>query len=335
MQETQEAQKTDQQEDSLDSLDFQVTDDNICRKTGIDLSLPSPRTPNDVNVIVGYTDEVCGGMDGGSKEKTINLQDGVTKGGILPHVLHEGLEYDHRNDHRTSRSDKHVLKQQDQQLQQQNQKIENWEQTATEKMRKQQQEKLKREDQGKQGDTKDTEDTPKSKNKPSKQKRDAEKRRQNRQQEKNCEQEKGVGEEPCNKFVMVDDNQGLDIPPLQIQYMTPHNSDKKDKMQQGGKENPTSVLDEYAVINSEDELGGDNQSLDEYEDNDETSEALIRAFSPNNDHSLDIEIQQVTKNQCLSPRSFQQNRFHFTKQDANTVTAGRPNTRLFSSKSSQ
>ena len=95
------------------------------------------------------------------------------------------------------------------------------------------------------------------------------------------------------------------------------------------------ILDEYSVVNSEDEIDGDNQSLEDPDDNDETIEALIRAFSPHNDQTLDNEIQQVTKSQCLSQRGFQQDKFHFKKQDANTVTAGRPNTRLFSSRSSQ
>ena len=116
--------------------------------------------------------------------------------------------------------------------------------------------------------------------------------------------------------------------------MTPHNPNKtKNKKQE--KKDLEHVVDDYAVINSEDEIGGDSQSLEEDEDNDETSEALIRAFSPYKDHSLEDETKQVTKTQSLSPRSFQQNRFHFTKQDANTVTAGRPNTKLFSSRSSQ
>ncbi|XP_015057525.1 uncharacterized protein LOC107003747 [Solanum pennellii] len=84
--------------------------------------------------------------------------------------------------------------------------------------------------------------------------------------------------------------------------------------------------DGYAVLNSEDEMVGDDHSLDECYDNDYTSEALIRSFSPYKDQTIEREIQQVTKNQSLSPRSFQQDRFHFTKQDANTVTAGRPNT---------
>ncbi|TMW92690.1 hypothetical protein EJD97_012684, partial [Solanum chilense] len=179
------------------------------------------------------------------------------------------------------------------------------------------------------------ESTPKSKNKPSKQKRDAAKKRQSKRQDKDMEQEHEVREELCNKIVMVDDNQGLNILPLQVQYMTPHTSDPPDKMQQKFRLNTEHILDEYNVINSEDELVEENQPLEESDDNDETSEALIRAFSPHNDQTLEDEIQQVTKNQFLSPMGLQHDRFHFRKQDANTVTSGRPNTRLFSSKSTQ
>ena len=108
-----------------------------------------------------------------------------------------------------------------------------------------------------------------------------------------------------------------------------------DKKQQNSKVNPEPIVDEYAVINSEDELGGDNQFIEDQEDTDETSEALIRAFSPSNDQTLENEIQQVTNRQGLSPRSFHQDKFHLYKQDASNVTAGRPNTRLFLSRSSQ
>ncbi len=94
---------------------------------------------------------------------------------------------------------------------------------------------------------------------------------------------------------MVDDNQGLDILPLQAHYMTPPTSDSLHKRQQKCKVNTVSILYEYVVDNPEDEIDEDNQSL-EYPDNyDETSESLIKAFSPHNDHTLENEIQQVTK----------------------------------------
>ncbi|XP_069152140.1 uncharacterized protein [Solanum lycopersicum] len=108
-------QPADNKQNKLQTSNMQNAEDNKCKNPGIDLSLPSPRTPNDFNVIAGHTDEVYGGMDGGCKDKTTNLQDGVTKGGNLPHVMHEGLDYDHRCDLRASRcdeNDENVMKQQ-------------------------------------------------------------------------------------------------------------------------------------------------------------------------------------------------------------------------------
>ena len=55
--------------------------------------------------------------------------------------------------------------------------------------------------------------------------------------------------------------------------------------------------------NSEDEIDEDNHLLKEV---DETTEALIKAFSPHNDQILEDHIQQVAQNQCLSPRGFHQ-----------------------------
>ncbi|XP_069154434.1 uncharacterized protein [Solanum lycopersicum] len=311
----------------------QTVDSNKSKRTGIDLSLPNPKPPNIIDVDAGFTDEVVGGMDGGCQEIATNLQEGDTKGGNLPHVMHVGLVHDLRTDHRAPKNAENNQKQKEQ-LQQQVQNSDSRKQAAKEKI-KEQIEKMNDKGQEKQSVTMVNESTPKSKNKPSKQKRDAAKKRQSKQQDKDMEQEQEVREELCNKFVMVDDNQGLNIPPLQVQYMTPHTSDPPDKMQQKCRLNTEHILDEYDVINSEDDPVEDNQSLQDSDDNDETSQALIRAFSPYKDQTIENEIQQVTKNQSLSPRRFQQDRFHFTKQDSNTVTAGRPNTRLFSSRSSQ
>ena len=103
---------------------------------------------------------------------------------------------------------------------------------------------------------------------------------------------------------MVDDNHGLDILPLQAQYMTPPTTDLLDFRQQKGKLNTVPILDEYVVDNSEDEMDGDNHSIEEVEEDDKTSESVIRAFSPHNDQTLEEEIQEVTQSQCLSSRGF-------------------------------
>ena len=40
--------------------------------------------------------------------------------------------------------------------------------------------------------------------------------------------------------------------------------------------NKVPITDEYVVDNSEDEIDGDNISLEEFDEDDETSEALLR-----------------------------------------------------------
>ncbi|TMX00500.1 hypothetical protein EJD97_000704 [Solanum chilense] len=132
---------------------------------------------------------------------------------------------------------------------------------------------------------------------------------------------------------MINDSQGLDIIPLQTRFMTPPPTEPPDKRPQLCQVNTIPLINEYAVNISEDELDRDNQSQDDPDDEDETSEALIKAFNPSNDQVLEDELKKVSKKQGLSPRGFKHEKFHFKNQDINTVTAGRPNTRLFSSRS--
>uniref|UniRef100_M1DW50 Bifunctional endo-1,4-beta-xylanase xylA n=1 Tax=Solanum tuberosum TaxID=4113 RepID=M1DW50_SOLTU len=79
-----------------------VTDNCYNKTSGIDLSLPLPHSPNIIYVDAENSDEVCGGMDGGCQEKPTKLQERVTKGGSLTHVLHEVVHTDHRIDLRAS-----------------------------------------------------------------------------------------------------------------------------------------------------------------------------------------------------------------------------------------
>ena len=68
--------------------------------------------------------------------------------------------------------------------------------------------------------------------------------------------------------------------------MTPPTTDPPDKRQQKCKLNTVPILDKYVVDNSEDEIDRDNHTLEEVDEDDETSEALIKALSPHNDPTL-------------------------------------------------
>ncbi|KAH0695794.1 hypothetical protein KY289_013276 [Solanum tuberosum] len=70
------------------------------KSTGIDSMLPIPTNLNS-SYLYGVV-EAEGGMDGGCQEKQTNKQEGVSKGGNLPHVMHEGTHTDHSSDSRTS-----------------------------------------------------------------------------------------------------------------------------------------------------------------------------------------------------------------------------------------
>ncbi|KAK4733761.1 hypothetical protein R3W88_008022 [Solanum pinnatisectum] len=263
-------------------------------------------------------------MEGGCQENHTNLQEGVSKWGSLPHVLHEGMDSDHSPDLRASATTKVPQhKARNTQLQQQNQAERQTQTDIVITRNKQQTEQIAKskkntgsmaKDMGSKASTSHQENTPKSKNKPSKKKREAAKKKQNMQQETEQQKEQEYNEK--------------------AQCMTP-NKAPPDTGQGTCQVNSIPIIDEYAVNIFEDESDRDNYSLKDPDDDDETSEALIKTFSPRYDHNLEEEIQQVADKQGLSPSGFQHEKFHFKNQDINTVTAGRPNTRLFTSKSSK
>ncbi|KAG5606083.1 hypothetical protein H5410_027575 [Solanum commersonii] len=174
-------------------------------------------------------------------------------------------------------------------------------------------------DMGAKASTSNQGNTPKSKNKPSKKKRDAAKKRQNIQHDIEQQAEQQKEGEVCNKFIMVDEQLGMDITPLQTQYMKPPSTVPPDDRSENFQMNKGRIIDEYVVDISEDEPDEDNQSLKDPDEDDETSELLIRAFSPHPDKNLADEIQQVVSSQGLSPRGLHHERFKFQVQDINTL----------------
>uniref|UniRef100_M1DQL7 Bifunctional endo-1,4-beta-xylanase xylA n=1 Tax=Solanum tuberosum TaxID=4113 RepID=M1DQL7_SOLTU len=89
------------------------------------------------------------------------------------------------------------------------------------------------------------------------------------------------------------------------------------------------IQDDYGALNSEDELEPDNQSIDEYdEEEEETSNLLIQAFGSTFNTDWSEVVQELTEQQGLSPRGRKQSRH--TKQSAITSISGtssRPITR--------
>ncbi|KAH0736216.1 hypothetical protein KY290_011893 [Solanum tuberosum] len=313
------------------------------QSTGIDSMLPIPINPN--NSYFNGIAEAEGGMDGGCQKSHTNLQERGSKGGNLTHVLHEGKHFDPSPDLRTPATTASQHPNPVQQKVQQKEQTEAGKQANTGIIREKQQEEVSpigkhtkgsmAKDMGAHASTSNQDNTPKSKNKPSKKKREAAKKRQNLQQQNKDQQEEQPKEGAvCKKFIMVDDQLGMDITPLQTQYMNPPINVPPDERPEKCQMNKGPIIDEYAVDNSEDELDMDNQSLKDHDEEEETSELLIRAFSPHPDKSYADEVHQVANKQGLSPRGIQYDKFQFKTQDINTVTAGRPNTRLFTPRSS-
>ncbi|XP_049358057.1 uncharacterized protein LOC125822664 [Solanum verrucosum] len=230
------------------------------KSTGIDSMLPIPTTPN--NVSIDCNEEVEGGMDGGCQDKHSNMQEGVSKWGNLTHVLHEGVHTDHSLDLRASATTiaQQYNTRQQQKLQQQqkenakcikehqgntaetgqkNHDVQNNEVIEIDKSTQQAGKgenysprgAAMAKDMGSKASTSKQGTTPKSKNKPSKKKREATKKKLQAQQDKDQKQQEEQKDQDsnCQRFIMVDDLQGMDITPLQTQYLTPPHKDPPDR----------------------------------------------------------------------------------------------------------
>uniref|UniRef100_M1DDB9 Glycosyltransferase PglE n=2 Tax=Solanum tuberosum TaxID=4113 RepID=M1DDB9_SOLTU len=170
----------------------QVRNKTNNKSTGIDSMLPTPTDPN--NSHLDNVVEVEGGMDEGCQEKQTNLQEGVSKGGNLTHVMHEGFHIDHRNDLRTPATTSQQQSPNQQQVQQQNRSEKEKQNTNKNSKNKShietgntttQSKGAMAKNMGSKASTSNQEQITKSKNKPSKKRREAEKKRQNQQQDKN------------------------------------------------------------------------------------------------------------------------------------------------------
>jgi len=113
-------------------------------------------------------------------------------------------------------------------------------------------------DMGSKASTSNQAKTPKSNNKPCKKKREATKKKQGEKQDKNHQEDQEQQDNPCKKFMMVDDQQGMDITPLHAHYITPPPSVPPDKSPTICQINTIPEVDEYGVDNSEDEVVVDN-----------------------------------------------------------------------------
>ncbi|KAG5631445.1 hypothetical protein H5410_003162 [Solanum commersonii] len=162
------------------------------KSTCIDSVLPIPTGPN--NSHLDDVVEVEGGMDRGCQEKQTNMQEGVSKGGNLTHVMHEGFHIDHRADSRTPTTTGQQQSPNQQQVQQHNRSEKEKQNTNKNSNNKShietgttatQSKGAMEKDMGSKASTSNQEQTPKSKNKPSKKKREAAKKRQNQQQDNN------------------------------------------------------------------------------------------------------------------------------------------------------
>ncbi|KAG5604920.1 hypothetical protein H5410_026412, partial [Solanum commersonii] len=301
-------------------MDEKMLDHGKQRKktTGIDSMFPSPSTPI-VNCVYDV-DEAKGGMEGGCREKPTNLQEGVSKGGNLTHVLHEVSHIDPRNDYSSLYQSKCSEKSQPSADTGQIQDNSGYNATEGNGVSMQQTQKINNsnlegnitpsdrqktggfqrcaDEQKHQNNSVNTEKTTnnKSQGKLSKKKRDSIKRKQQKEAEKQ------------GTTSQVKEN-------------------ARDHSQQQNDDR-SNLNSEYDAIQSEDEFDEDTQSLNEDEDGDETSAHLIKAFGSIFQSDFQEEIQATTDQQGLSPRGRKQTRSHTRQASMSpSATSSRPNTR--------
>ncbi|KAG5568528.1 hypothetical protein H5410_064452 [Solanum commersonii] len=274
------------------------------RPTGIDLSLPTPLDPSILHMEHAvHVDEVSGGMAGGIQEKPTNLQDGVTKGRELTHVLHEGEYTDHLRDYRAPATPQNRKNQ----IQNQHAEVPHIQSTGKEN----QSAEISPQRQSQAGTTgKHITGIP---------------------QEKEgiivqTPQHSKVPGEPPDKPPNNKSQARLSkkrrdaIKKRQLKESDP---DKEQQRQNDVEEE----FDEYGVNNSEDEYDQDTQSIDIDEDEEEEiSNQLIKAFGSTFHTEYQEEVQEVTGKQGLSPRGRKETR-QTTKSNSTSATMSRPNTR--------
>uniref|UniRef100_M1DWR0 Bifunctional endo-1,4-beta-xylanase xylA n=1 Tax=Solanum tuberosum TaxID=4113 RepID=M1DWR0_SOLTU len=231
--------------------------------------IPSPISP-----LVVATEVIGGRLD--VHEKTSNLQEGVPRGRAsdqAPATTQNNIPHHQKKAHLTSDEGKETPNQQ----------------TLTNNAQRNQPKGSMAKDMGNKAGPSNQMETPKSKNKPSKKKRNATRKKQNEQNhQKQSPNTSHPEDNPCTDFIMTD--QIMDVVPLNAKK--PPDKSK------------VNVRDEYDVDNSEDDFDPDNLPINDLDEDDEISELLIKAFSPNKDHKLEKELQQVTDKQGLSPEVF-------------------------------
>ncbi|XP_055835239.1 uncharacterized protein LOC129903719 [Solanum dulcamara] len=106
--------------------------------------------------------------------------------------------------------------------------------------------------------------------------------------------------QPCQQFVIDDDQVGMDITTLQAPIQSVGvNTETHTNVAKANYTLNTEV-DEYAVYVFENEEDSDYQPMTDYEDEDAVSEQLIKVFSPSRDKVYEDEVQQVAKSKGFS-----------------------------------